>query len=74
MKSNAQVPRLRRLSPLLPAAIAGLFVQQAVCAQESADGTLAEITVTAQKRATSADQTPISMTAVTGAELLDRGL
>jgi iron complex outermembrane receptor protein len=73
MKINVQAPRLRRLSPLLAAVIAGLFVQQAVCGEESADATLAEITVTAQKRATSADQTPISITAVTGAELLDRG-
>jgi outer membrane receptor protein involved in Fe transport len=35
---------------------------------------LQEIVVTAQKRATSADKTPISMTAVTGDDLIERGV
>lgn len=36
--------------------------------------TLAEVVVTAQKRESTADKTPISMTAVTGADLQDRGI
>lgn len=44
-------------------------------AQEAAaDGQLQEIVVTAQKRASTADKTPISMTAVSGEELQDRGI
>ena len=40
----------------------------------AANGGIGEIVVTAQKRLTSADKTPISITAVTGADLAARGV
>jgi iron complex outermembrane receptor protein len=48
--------------------------QTAVSAPEDSGGGLAEIVVTAQKRNSTVQETPISITAVSGADLQDRGI
>jgi iron complex outermembrane recepter protein len=48
--------------------------QQTETAPEQPTAQLEEITVTAQKRETTADKTPISITAVSGKDLEDRGI
>jgi iron complex outermembrane recepter protein len=57
-------------------AAAGLCLAQSAMAQQShADSTqLQEVVVTAQKRESAAQNTPISLTAVTGADIQARGL
>ncbi len=52
----------------------GLVAAGDALAQQADEQVLPEIVVTAQKRATSADKTPISMTAVSGDELQERGI
>jgi len=56
--------------------IASVFAAPHGAAQTTGSNspTLAEVVVTAQKRESTADKTPISMTAVTGADLQDRGI
>ena len=58
------------------AALAATLMAGSAHAQDAATppGGLADIVVTAQKRPTSADKTPISITAVTGADLAARGI
>jgi iron complex outermembrane receptor protein len=51
-----------------------IAVAQQASAQEASEPMLQEVVVTAQKRATSADKTPISITAVTGEDMQDRGI
>jgi len=51
-----------------------LIVATDVHAQQAADQALPEIVVTAQKRASTVDKTPISITAVSGDDLQDRGI
>src|SRR5271156_1284400 len=52
-----------------------LFADVAMAQQSRSDtGQLEEIVVTAEKRETSAEKTPISLTAVSGADILNRGL
>jgi outer membrane receptor protein involved in Fe transport len=55
------------------AALSAVFAGQAE-AQQAPDEQLQEIVVTAQKRASTVDKTPISMTAVSGEDLQDRGI
>jgi iron complex outermembrane receptor protein len=57
-------------------ALAGIVAGSALAQQQShADaGQLEEITVTAEKRESTVQTTPISLTAVTGADIQDRGL
>lgn len=64
----------RWIAWLASALALGLAIALPAAAQEAADGTLPEIVVTAQKRASTADRTPISMSAVSGDELEDRGI
>jgi iron complex outermembrane receptor protein len=56
--------------------VAGLSLAQSAVAQQShPDSTqLQEVVVTAQKRESTVQNTPISLTAVTGADILERGL
>ena len=52
-----------------------VYAQQSASAQPSSEGLeLQEIVVTAEKRSESADKTAISISAVTGQELIDRGV
>jgi len=57
-------------------ALAGLVAGSAVAQQQSRSdaGQLEEIIVTAEKRESTVQTTPISLTAVTGADIQDRGL
>jgi iron complex outermembrane receptor protein len=56
-------------------ALAGIFADVAISQQSRPDtGQLEEIVVTAEKRETAIEKTPISMTAVSGADILNRGL
>ena len=48
--------------------------QAVTSADDSSGGGLAEVVVTAQKRSSTVQETPISITAVTGADLQDRGI
>ena len=48
--------------------------QAVASADDSGSGGLAEVVVTAQKRSSTVQETPISITAVTGADLQDRGI
>lgn len=50
------------------------FAQQTATQAESRGDQLQEILVTAQKRISTVQDTPISITAVTGQDLLDRGI
>jgi len=52
----------------------GLVMAGAASAQQSEGGGLQEIIVTAQKRASTVQDTPMSITAVTGEDLADRGI
>jgi iron complex outermembrane recepter protein len=53
----------------------GMLADVAIAQQSHTDsGQLEEIVVTAEKRETSAEKTPISLTAVSGADILNRGL
>ncbi len=55
--------------------LAGLLVGTAVAQQSRSDsGQLEEIVVTAEKRETTVQNTAISLTAVSGADIQDRGL
>ena len=59
----------------LSVAVAGLAYAAGVLAeQENKSDQLQEIVVTAQKRESTIQKTPISMTAITGQELQDRGI
>ena len=68
------VRNARRYSVVIFAA--GLLLGQSAMAQQapSGSGQLEEIVVTAQKRESTVQNTPISLTAVTGADIQDRGL
>jgi iron complex outermembrane receptor protein len=57
-------------------ALAGMMIGSAVAQQQSRSdaGQLEEIIVTAEKRESTVQTTPISLTAVTGADIQDRGL
>ena len=50
------------------------FAQQAATEGVNKGDQLEEITVTAQKRESTVETTPISITALSGADLLDRGI
>jgi iron complex outermembrane receptor protein len=65
-----------KLGFMVVVCVSGLSLAQSGVAQQShADSTqLQEVVVTAQKRATTAQETPISLTAVTGADITERGL
>ena len=53
----------------------GMLAQVAIAQQSRSDsGQLEEIIVTAEKRETTVKTTPISLTAVSGADIQDRGL
>ena len=53
----------------------GILADVAIAQQSHSDsGQLEEIIVTAEKRETTADKTPISLTAVSGADILNRGI
>src|ERR1700733_2220444 len=53
----------------------GMLAGVAMAQQSRSDtGQLEEIVVTAEKRETSAEKTPISLTAVSGADILNRGI
>jgi iron complex outermembrane receptor protein len=57
------------------AALAGeAFAQQAAVPVEGKGDQLEEVVVTAQKRESTVETTPISITAITGADLQDRGI
>jgi iron complex outermembrane recepter protein len=57
------------------AAIVGLlFVHDVQAQQESTSGGLQEVVVTAEKRSETVQTTPISITALTGQDLMDRGI
>ena len=53
----------------------GILADVAIAQQSRPDsGQLEEIVVTAEKRETTAEKTPISLTAVSGADILNRGI
>jgi iron complex outermembrane receptor protein len=55
--------------------LGGILADVAIAQQSRSDtGQLEEIIVTAEKRETTAEKTPISLTAVSGADILNRGL
>jgi iron complex outermembrane receptor protein len=55
--------------------LGGMLAEVAIAQQSHSDsGQLEEIVVTAEKRETSAEKTPISLTAVSGADILNRGI
>ena len=55
--------------------LGGMLADVAIAQQSRSDmGQLEEIVVTAEKRETTAEKTPISLTAVSGADILNRGL
>ncbi|HTC15701.1 MAG TPA: hypothetical protein VK695_07860, partial [Steroidobacteraceae bacterium] len=62
------------LSRLVVAAAFALGFAGSVLAQENNSGGLEEIVVTAEKRADPVQDTPISITAVSGADIAARGL
>ena len=62
------------LGPAFALAMAGQSAAQQAAAPQVEEGQLQEIVVTAQKRASTVDKTPISMTAISGDDLVDRGL
>jgi iron complex outermembrane recepter protein len=64
---------MRRLAPVLILGALG-GAHQALRAQEATEPQLPEIVVTAQKRSSTADKTPISMSAVSGEDLQERGI
>jgi len=65
----------RRLLPTVSAVLlATNFAGAALAQQENAQDQLAEVVVTAQKRTSTVQETPISITAITGKELQDRGI
>jgi outer membrane receptor protein involved in Fe transport len=51
-----------------------IAMAQQASAQQASEPMLEEVVVTAQKRESSADKTPISITAVTGADMQERGI
>jgi iron complex outermembrane receptor protein len=65
-----------KLGFMVVVCVSGLSLARSGVAQQSrADSTqLQEVVVTAQKRATTAQETPISLTAVTGADIMERGV
>src|SRR6202789_2532169 len=55
--------------------LGGMLADVAIAQQSHSDsGQLEEIVVTAEKREMTADKTPISLTAVSGADILNRGI
>jgi iron complex outermembrane recepter protein len=67
--------KLARASGLVAASVLGLaLASEANAQQENRSDQLQEIIVTAQKRESTVQTTPISITAITGAELQDRGI
>lgn len=64
----------KRIITMEVAAAFGLFLAGNTFAQQAPDDQLQEIVVTAQKRASTVDKTPISMTAISGEDLVERGL
>src|SRR6202167_2227455 len=66
---------LGQLLKTVSAAVVGLAVAAGAAAQqENKSDQLEEITVTAQKRESTVQETPISITAITGQDLQDRGV
>jgi len=63
-----------RIAALVGIALGTGLPGTAAHAQQAGDQQLQEIVVTAQKRASTVDKTPISITAVSGEELQDRGI
>ena len=67
--------RMKRFAALSLTCVGGLFTHLAAAQQSHTDSSqLEEIVVTAEKRETTVQTTPISLTAVTGADIEDRGL
>ncbi len=67
--------RKGRVAALCLPLLGGMFAQIAAAQQSRSDsGQLEEITVTAEKRETTVQNTPISLTAVSGQDIEDRGL
>src|SRR5215475_7835477 len=59
----------------VPAAIGlGSFAAQVHAQQEAASNQLQQVVITAEKRASTVQTTPISITAITGKDLEDRGI
>jgi outer membrane receptor protein involved in Fe transport len=71
MKKNI---RRAAFAVLESASTLALFAAGSAMAQQAPDQQLPDIVVTAQKRASTVDKTPISMTAVSGEDLQDRGI
>lgn len=75
MHTVSSSPRRLRARLLICAAIPALAATTPVSAQQQTQATqLEEIIVTAEKRASTVQQTAISITAVTGDQLLDQGV
>jgi iron complex outermembrane receptor protein len=67
--------RMKRIAALCLACSGGLFAQLTAAQQSHTDSSqLEEIIVTAEKRESTVQTTPISLTAVSGTDIQDRGL
>ncbi len=66
--------RMGRVAALCLSLLSGMFAQMASAQQRSDSGQLEEIIVTAEKRETTVQNTPISLTAVSGQDIQARGL
>ncbi|MDY0067172.1 MAG: hypothetical protein RBS02_12390, partial [Steroidobacteraceae bacterium] len=70
--SEVPVNRLTIAARIFAGVSAGVFSASAAYSQDSSAGLLEEIVVTAQKRAESLQDVPISITALSGEELTKR--
>ena len=66
--------RMGRVAALCLSLLSGMLAQMASAQQRSDSGQLEEIIVTAEKRETTVQNTPISLTAVSGQDIQARGL